>query len=195
MRRKNWVTGGLSLAVALLLATTSVANDYDEMIDGDLSNDESMPTLFSLDLGANLVTGTIGGGGLGDPPPADFSDALTITVGPGQVLDSVILTDYVTAGGNTTSGFNIATGSSWDGDFGAPNFLGSNTLSAGLIGTNVLDDPDFGGSLGPGSYVISLREGTPGQNYVLTYNLSAIPEPSAFGLCAVAMAAFLRRKR
>lgn len=179
-------------ATGAIFALPAMAANWDEGVDGDLSNDEASPSILALDLGANVVSGVIGGGGLGDPPPADFADAFTVSVGAGQSLDSAILDVYMTAGGNASSGFNVATGTSWDGSFAAANFVGSATLTAGGVGGDILDDPDYGGSLGPGDYVISLREGTPGQTYSITFNL--IPEPTSLSLLSLAGLALLRRR-
>lgn len=180
------------LLVCAGLAVPAMAIDWDESIDGDLSNDEASPTFIDLDFGSNIISGTVGGP-IGTSPPDDFFDAFFISVGAGETLDSIILMSYNTSGGNTSSGLNIALGVSWDGDFLAPNFLGSSLMTTAAVGTDLLDTIDFGGSLGPGDYVIAIREGTVGQSYALDLNL--VPAPGATAILGIAGIICARRRR
>lgn len=156
---------------------------WDEAIDGDLSNDELNPTPVALGLGHNVVTGTIGGA-----VPGEAFDAFTITIGLGQALQSVVLDAYVPTGGNTSSGFNIIRGTSWDGNLGNTNVVGSaSSMTVGNVGADLLSIAPFPGPLGADDYVVALREGTAGQQYSL--NFTVVPEPSPllyFGLLIAA---------
>ena len=186
----------LTIAAALAAAAPAFALDYDDRVDGDFSNDELNPTMLgTLDLGSNMITGNVGGSST--VPPTEFFDAFTFTVAPGEQLDDIILDSYVTTGGNTTSGFNVSSGQTFDG-FTAPNFLGSVLLSAANVGTDLLNADLTDGLTDPlpaGDYTVSIREGTPNQTYGLSLNVSAIPEPASLGLLAVGGLALVRRRR
>ena len=144
---------------------------YSEAVSGDLSDDESMPTLLPFVVGSNTITGTVGGA-FDTSPPDDFFDAFTFTVPAGFALSTVTLDTYAVAGGNTSSGLNFASGTSFDGDFNSPDFLFSGTLTPAGVGSNVLPEV-----LSAGDYTVSIREGTPGQTYGLTFDIGVFTPP------------------
>lgn len=181
-----------AFAVSCAVVAPAFAIDYDEDIDGDLADSEATPTVLGLTVGSNIVSGTIGGGAATSPPD-DFYDAFTISIGAGETLEAVNLLVYNTAGGNTSSGFNVATGTSWNGDFLASNFIDSALLTTASIGTDLLDQVSFGGSLGEGDYVIGIREGTPGQVYSLEFVV--VPAPASLALLGLGAFAGTRRRR
>ncbi|MEM1011719.1 MAG: PEP-CTERM sorting domain-containing protein [Planctomycetota bacterium] len=164
----------LAAAAAAFLAAPAFGQfAYDELVDGDLSNDEAVPTPLIAAVGTNTVSGTAGGGALGDPFPADFADAFTFTVPAGFALNSVTVDTYVVAGGNTSSGLNFVSGTTWDGNFLAPNFITSTTITPASVGTDVLGTP-----LLAGDYTVSLREGTAGQTYALSFDIGVFTPPT-----------------
>ncbi len=177
----KWKTAAL---VAASLAMPALA-DWDEGIDGDLSDFELTPTFIAMSAGDNFVSGIIGGD--------DFNDAFTFTIGAGQSLDAIDVVSYVVSGGNTTTGFNMAFGSSWDGDFGNPALIASIAMGTSYVGTNLLDDPAFSGPLGPGDYTVGLREGTAGQAY--TFNFHVTPAPGTAALLGLGAMVGTRRRR
>lgn len=179
----------IALGTAALLASSGVASaaDYDESLDGDLLDLTSGGTLFDVGVGTNSVFGTVGGSGI------DFEDLVVFTIDAGELLTGVTLTEFVTAGGNTSTGFRLYT------DQGGGLFQASGGLiTTGDVGTNYLNVwnlDDFGGSapLGPGTYGVLLAEFTEGQRY--SFDIEVIPAPGAAGLAALAGLAAIRRRR
>ncbi len=180
----------IAAGIAAFTAASASAQLWDEAIDGDLSNDTLTPTdVNPLSVGSNVITGTVG-----DPSGAgEFVDSFTFTVGSGLSVEAINLVSYVTSGLNTSSGFNVATGTSWDGDFLAPNFLGSALFTTANVGTDLLDQASLGGSLAAGDYTIGIFEGTPGQAYSI--DIVVVPAPGAAALLGVAGIAATRRRR
>ena len=179
----------LASGTAALLASCGVvsAADYDESVDGDLLDLTGGGTLFDVDVGTNSVFGTVGGSSV------DFEDLIVFTIGAGELLTGVTLTEFVTAGGNTSTGFRLYT------DQGAGLFQASSgTITTGDIGVNYLNVwnlGDVGGSapLGPGTYGVLLAEFTEGQRY--SFDIEVVPAPGAAGLAALVGLAAIRRRR
>lgn len=178
----------VACAITAAVATSAAADDWDEFIHGDLSNDESNPTFLSLDLGSNVVTGTVGG-----EPLDEFHDAFTFTISPGQTLDAIRLIYFIRADGNLDTGFNVISGPNWDGDFDSPNFIATARLRPAYAGTDLLDQRGLDGSLGPGDYTIAIREYTPGQQY--SFDLVVIPSPASATLLGLGAVFAVRRRR
>ncbi|MFG0299089.1 MAG: hypothetical protein ACF8K1_05755 [Phycisphaerales bacterium JB047] len=176
-----------TLASALIVMPALA--DWDEGVDGDLSDSEATPTFIAMSAGDNFVSGVIGGvSGVGD-----FNDAFTFSIGAGQTLEAIDVVTYIVVGGNTSSGFNMAFGNSWDGDFNNPAVIASIAMDTSYVGTNLLDDPLFGGPLGEGDYTVGLREGTEGQIY--SFNFRVTPTPGTTGLLGLGALVGLRRRR
>lgn len=174
-----------AIATLAALAMPALA-DWDEGVDGDLSDDELNPSFIAMGVGDNFVSGVIGGD--------DFNDAFTFTIGAGQSLEAINVVSYIVSGGNTTTGFNMAFGSSWNGDFNDPSVIASVAMGTSYVGTNLLDDIMFpGGPLGPGDYTVGLREGTAGQIY--SFNFVVTPAPGTAGLLGLGALVGLRRRR
>jgi|GEM_PF-3196359 len=149
------ITLFLTLMVSLVAHSELI---WDELAQGDLSNSRDNPTDVELSYlnDTDVVTGTVGGN-----DPGEFEDVFTIDMFFGICLDQVVLSGYVPAGGNETTGFNL-----WVGDDarGNDDYLGSNAAGTAQIGSNL-----FAG-LGPFNervYTIEIRESTPGQLYRL----------------------------
>ena len=118
---------------------------------------------------------------------------MTFTIGAGQTLEAIDVVTYMVTGGNTTTGFNMVFGNSWDGDFGNPALIASIAMGTSYVGTNLLDDPAFSGPLGPSDYTVGLREGTAGQIY--SFNFRVTPAPGTAGLLGLGALLGLRRRR
>lgn len=143
---------------------------WDEGVDGDLG-DRPTPTPVNLGSPADVVIGNVGGTGV------DFDDCFIFNVPAGNNVTSVVLTDYIADGGNTTSGFNIYTG------------VPPDPAAFGDIVSIAVGPPDVGsellGAAGPltgGDFAVCFLEGTPNQNYVLTIGSdivgNVLPEPA-----------------
>lgn len=87
------------------------------------------------------------------------------------MITEINLTNYVAAGGNATSGFNLWPGSAGDlGDFALA--ILSVAVGPPDVGSNLIASV---APLAPGDYSISIREGTPGQTYELEYVTPGLP--------------------
>ncbi|MEM7755209.1 MAG: hypothetical protein AAF297_06195 [Planctomycetota bacterium] len=179
-------------AITVLAATAAVAGlasaaDYDEAIDGDLASLADGGTSFNLDVGSNSVTGVVGIGGAID------EDFVTFTVGAGEAISSITLTDVVFTGGNTSTGFRLYT------DDGTGFFqAASGSFTTADIGTDYLtvwDLTDVGGSapIGPGTYGVLLAEFTAGQQY--SFDITLVPTPGAAAILGLGGLAATRRRR
>jgi hypothetical protein len=157
------------LVIAMLAFAVAAHGDtiWDESVDGDLSNDQTAPTDITLVSASDDVIGTVGGDN-----PGEFFDCMRFDVPSGNTMSGIILTDYVAAGGNTTSGFQLYTGTPVDTtSFGD---LCDQAIGPANIGQNILTGPCGLASLSTGTYTLCWREGTPNQAYVVTY-VSDVP--------------------
>ena len=169
------------LAIMCVAGVACAANAsvvWDEGVDGDLSNDEFNATVLGLSMGSNNVIANIGGVGV------DFNDAMEFTIGAGETLASVTLVDFVVSGGNIATGFNV-----FDG---ANALLGSVSMSTGDIGSDLLALSGVN-QLGPGTYIVVMREGVLDQDYEISYNL--IPAPASMALLGLGGLVATRRRR
>ncbi|MEE4273035.1 MAG: hypothetical protein V2I67_15285 [Thermoanaerobaculales bacterium] len=154
--------------VMLTFAVTAhAATIWDESVDGDLSNDQTAPTDITLVSASDDVMGTVGGAN-----PGEFFDCMRFDVPSGDSVNSIFLTSYVAAGGNTTSGFNLYTGTPADtASFGD---LCSIAVGPANVGEDLLTVSCAGSPLATGTYTVCWREGTAGQAYTVTY-VSTVP--------------------
>ena len=166
---------------------------WDESVNGDLSNSPFAPTPLVFGIGDNTVTGTIGGllqqGG-------DQFDRFTFSVAVGFLWTGLFVDNYVTSGGNTTTGFEAYTGNVIDFDGSLGTALGPTfPINVSHIGTDILGN--FGGPFGSGFYTVGLRENSPGQQYSLTFQISAVPEPGTLALLGIGLSGMglARRKK
>ena len=160
---------------------------YTEAGSGDLYSPNSFSdpfglTVLTLGSGANTISGTFGTG--------DFdSFAIFLPAGLTLVSGDVQLTDGLGDVANTD--WSIRTGSTYiTGTTALPTLAASSPGTASLTGL----------PLGAGTYsfsqgaIVSLSTGGPvSANYTFTLNVtgtetSGVPEPSTFGLAAVALA-------
>ena len=180
---RNFLLAAMVLGSGLFVCQNTMADViWDESIDGDLSNFETSPTQITVVVGENDILGIIGG--TSDPNFGDGFDVFSFAIGANQTMNSLIVNQYITAGGNTSTGINIFAA---DG-----TFLGSRAMTTADIGQDLLA-LSGAGPLTEGSYYISMREFTaPGQQYSFTANVStsAIPEHRfsfivSFALCSL----------
>ncbi len=138
---------------------TTVA--YSEFILDDFS-DHLTPTSITFSSENQLILGNVGGTGV------DLEDCFQFEIPSYKVLNSIILEDYVTTGGNVSTQLHIFTGlppvNSPIGDIVAIDFTQNN------IGSSLL-----GADLATGNYTICLFEGTIDQSYTLKF-VSTIKE-------------------
>ncbi len=202
----------LSRAFALLAALalpfgTVQALDWNEGINGDLSDDGDFPTLVgTLSPGINTFSGTMGS--LGGIPPLD-ADIWNFTIDAGYYLTGINLVGYTSASGNNNNSFMaIALGGTIN--LGDPSNHLSNALwnkqldGFGNTYTNLLGlldaGPDFGGMgfdgpLPAGNYTFWIQEGDDQITYSIDFVTSPVPEPGSALLLGLAGVWWLRRRR
>ena len=80
----------------MLVASTAAASVYNESIDGELSDDRFNPTMVSVENGLNTVTMQVVDSGF----PGGDRDYFSISIGAGQSIDSIVVTNaFNPAGG------------------------------------------------------------------------------------------------
>jgi len=194
-------------AFALVGAPASSQVAYSETVSGDLSNNGLSPTVVSLLLGDNLVSGTTGKNAAG----VIDRDYFTITLAPDEALDAIVLQPGTTTLG--TLGFSFIGVQSG----GTVTVLPTATSAAGLlgwthydqseIGTDILDNmgvpannsTGFTPPLGAGSYTFWVQEASTGSvNYAFDFHVAAIPEPSSWAMLLLGFGAIglaMRQRR
>ena len=128
---RNGVRGGILrgagialLACLALLARPAAAVTYDESVSGDLSNDPTLPTPFTLSLGTNSILGTVGSGS-----GTDSLDVLSITVPAGMELTGFTNSVYFGANEQDFVGFHAGA------TFAGSAFVDSNYMGLAHFGT------------------------------------------------------------
>ena len=109
-------------------------------------------------------------GGAGNDTFITYRGADTVLGGPGS--DTWIYAENPAPGNSFSTAF-LDSGTTWDGDFLAPNFITSTTITPASVGTDVLGTP-----LLAGDYTVSLREGTAGQTYALSLDIGVFTPPT-----------------
>lgn len=184
--------GGL-LAGSLVMAVTSFANNWNESVQGDLSDDRLAPTLFALDPGFNTLSGTVIGGGAPD------RDYVTFTVLDGYILQALTLDDYSAASGLSFIG--IQSGSTFTQPptgTDVAELLGYAHFGPGEEGMNLLPAMGEGdGAMGfppplsAGTYTLWIQEtGGASRGYSFVFDMVAdpVPEPKTLVLIIVGLA-------
>lgn len=187
----------VGFAVIIGRATPAKAfNDYDELIDGDLSGDRFNPTDISLSLGSNLLHATSVAGDL---------EYFTMHLPAGGQLDSIVLTTYVS--GSPMSFIAVQSGTTFTeppAGTNPANLLGWTHFGGpdAPAGTDILDNLGLGaGSIGftpplaGGPYTFWSQETGP-NTATYTMNFVVTPEPAAIMLLGLgASIALLRRRK
>lgn len=193
------------LTAAVLPFSGAKALNWNEALDGDLSNDGDFPTFVLLTEGSNLFEGTMGS--LDNGVTID-ADVWTFTIAAGYYLTGISLVAYSAPAPNIQSFMALD-------DVNSINMTDpSQHLSNGLwteefdgFGDTYTDllaildaGPHFGGDgfdgpLGPGTYTFWIQEGSDQINYTINMVVTAVPEPGSMVLFGVAGLSMLRRRR
>jgi hypothetical protein len=186
---------------------TTAGITYDEIVDGDLSDDNLVPTsLGEFTLGANTISGNVRFSGSG---VASDVDVFNFTVGIGNQLESIVLLDYSSSDNVAFIGINDATTFPYNsneldgvnaGFLPGDAFLGGTVFGPINVGNDI--QPQLGtaagrgftGALTAGDYAIFIQQKGAVTDYQFAFNISAVPEPSSLALCLLA-AGLCRRRR
>jgi hypothetical protein len=194
------------LASAVVFTTAQGQVLWDESLSGDLSDNQSAPTTFSLASGANAIIGTVGG--------ANSQDWITLTVPAGLQLSSLTLAAYVStdpqgfAGVQSGTAFvgSPSTASSYLGyaHYGTAADNGS-LPTANLVGVDILpimgnttaapDSQGFTPPLGSGSYVFLIQQLGSATSYEFDYGVTAIPELRSHAIIAILCGLYVLKRR
>ncbi len=165
------------LAGMALIASPAKGATYDESVTGDLSNDPTAPTSFTLSLGTNSILGTVGSGA-----GTDSLDAVAITVPAGMELTR--FTNSVYSGSDNQDFIGFHPGATFAGSVnvssnytglahfgttarneGVGNPPGSSTSTVGLDLLPVMNSEGlavgasgFARPLGPGTYTFLIGQ-------------------------------------
>jgi hypothetical protein len=180
------------LAIAAL-PSAARAENYSESVNGDLSDDWTNPTGMALDLGVNSLTATTGFTSRAD------EDYLQINLPANGQLSKLILQSYTGDNGlmflgmETGTVFTFGPGDAFthQGDLLGWVHFGPN--NGYKNGDDLLPDIGKGGGAkgftpplhGP-SYTIWFQQFDTDTTYQLDFVVTAVPEPSALQLAAVA---------
>jgi hypothetical protein len=151
---------------------------WNESASGDLSNNPSAPTSFTLAPGVSSILGSVSGG-------PDTQDWVTLTVPSGLQLNSLVLASYQSLDFVGFTG--VQAGTSFVGDPGvAGNYLGYTHFGMSTVGTDLL--PSMGNApgaqgftppLAEGSYTFVIQQLGANTAYQFDYTVTPIPEPSS----------------
>ncbi|MBE9215027.1 pre-peptidase C-terminal domain-containing protein [Plectonema cf. radiosum LEGE 06105] len=156
-------------------------SNYDERIDGDISNDPTNPLELSLSEATTTVTATTGDGD---------QEYLTVTVPEGSQLNSVVLESY---NPNDVAFIGVQQGDTFteplDNSAIRENILGYTLFgNPRQVGTDILDEIGnglnaigFEGALPSGDYTFAIQQLGPSSDYTLAFNLGQAvsqPEPN-----------------
>ncbi|MGV3663366.1 MAG: PEP-CTERM sorting domain-containing protein [Prosthecobacter sp.] len=193
------------LAAAALPFSGAQALNWNEGLDGDLSNDGDFPTFVLLTEGSNLFEGTMGS--LNGTGPLD-ADVWSFTIAAGYYLTGINLVAYSAPAPNIQSFMaldDVASINMFDPSQHLSNGLWTEELDGfGNTYTDLLaildTGPEYGGDgfdgpLGPGTYTFWIQEGSDQINYTINMVVTAVPEPGSVVLVGLAGFSLLRRRR
>ncbi|MEM1081647.1 MAG: hypothetical protein AAGH65_08715 [Pseudomonadota bacterium] len=162
------------LALLLMLFPLFAVADYDEDVDGDLSDDQFAPTLIELEPGTNLIAAT----NFESPLERDF---FTIAIADNQFVSSIQLTEYVLLTQPSDGGSLIAIeeGPVVSDLLGGVPFRGLAIVGVGTgvaVGDELLDD--LGGApITPGVYSFWVQNTGSDTDYTLAIELEQLGSP------------------
>lgn len=160
------------LLLACALTAAASANDYDEAIDGDISDNRFNPTCFDLEIGINRLTATQQGSGSGGAIDRDY---LTIIIPPGMALQEFRLISYSHPTDLAFVGFQEGT-----------RFVGTPfmTMASDLLGGHVYGLPDVGQDLFPAMNALPDVQGfpvpLPSGSYSFWFNQASLTTTASF---------------
>jgi hypothetical protein len=188
-------------ALALLVNVAAAAN-YNEGVNGDLSDNLASPTTWILEGGNNSISGSAGVGDV----RSDY-DLVTFTVPVGMQIDSVRLDSYANQGYASFLGLQATSAWTTGFDFGVDGdtLLGWVLFDNSYVGTNMLPQMGANGAgyasggftppLGAGTYTMLLQDYATPFSYGLTFAVSAVPEPATLSLAAVGLLGVWSQRR
>jgi hypothetical protein len=185
----------IGVGVASSLASGGIF--YDEQVDGDLSSDRFNPTVFDLNTGTNTFIMDVVDSDL----PEGDRDYFTVTVGAGQTITELFLTESFNPGGGFDAVAFIAMqiGPVVTVDPAAPDpspLAGFIIGTPDLVGTDVLGllAGDAGPTLGEGEYAFWVQQ--TGESLTrVRMDFTVVPAPGAAALLGLGGLVALRRRR
>ncbi len=183
------------LISSLLFSGISIgATIFDESINGELSDDNTMPTaLTGLSVGSNVIIGTL----LSNPD--DDREYFTITVPTGFTWSGLVIDSYVGTPFEDQSFLAYVAGDS----IVSPTSASANDLDGnGLFGQAQIGNDIFpaltgaNSALPAGDYTFWFQETAPVDiAYELDIQLAAVPEPSSAFLGLLGLVGMMGRRR
>ena len=192
----------LSLWAALVLPFgTASAVNWNELTDGDLSDDGNLPTFISFTDEHNIIEGTMGFDGF-----SIDRDIWTFTIASGYELTAIDLVSYSAPSSGIDSFMAIASGSTINTGDSSLHLSNALWTEAPVGNTNLLAlleaGPEFGGlgftgTLGAGTYTFWVQETSEEIQYCIDFVVTPVPvpEPGSALLIGLGALACLRRRR
>ena len=195
MRSFKWVVAAM-VAVVAGSAPVRAATVWNEAIQGDLSGNRLVPSTLLILPGDNDLIATTQGGD---------QEYFRITVPPLGELRNLVLKTYTGSDGTAFIGVQQGATFTVDPSSAQPSNLYGYThfgTGQGQLGTNILDNiatgpgaQGFAPPLGPGNYTFWVQQLGSASTYDLNFQLTVLPEPSAFVVLCVAFVCAGQRQR
>ena len=191
----RFVTMTSAAVAAILSAQASAQFSYDELIDGDITDDRFAPLELSAADGVNVLSGTVVDGDI---------DYFRFTVPAGSELVAINLTNYDSL--DFAAFLGVQTGSTFTVDPNLPDpapLLGYVLYGPTLEGTDILDDIGMGGGsmgftgfLPAGEYVFWNQQTGPDiTSFTMEFVIRPIPAPASAALLGAGGLVVTRRRR
>ena len=186
---------GAALAAAVFASTASAQFGYDELVDGDLTDDRANPFELIAADGVNVLSGTVVDGD---------RDYFRFTVPAGSELVAINLTNYDSPDFAAFLGIQSGSEVTVDPDNPAPNdLLGFVLYGPFEVGTDILDDMGsafgvigFTGALPAGEYSFwNQQTGPDVTSYTFEFVIRPIPAPASAALLGAGGLLAMRRRR
>ena len=196
--RRDHQTIALRVAFGAALVAPALAVNYDEVVDGDLSNDRFNPTPFTLQVGLNTIRMNVVDSNDFDTGDIDY---FSITIPVGLQLDSIFLLESSVPHGafDSIAFVGVAAGPIFPIDpmFIDPEpLLGFVLTAPELVGTDITADLGLSAPVA-GERVYSFwvqQTGFDLTTVALDFNVSVIPSPASAPLLALGALALRRRR-
>lgn len=196
---KDFCAPGAALAAALVMglsASTAAGQfGYDELVDGDITDDRFNPLELIAADGVNVLSGTVVDGDI---------DYFRFTVPTGSELVAINLTDYVSP--DFAAFIGVQQGSTFTVDPNNPapdDLLGYVLYGPQTLGTDILDDMGAGfgaigftGFLPAGEYTFWNQQTGPDlTSFTMEFVIRPIPAPASAVLLGAGGLLVARRRR